>query len=528
MAVWTDKEIAFLKENYSELGPLGVSNILNRSKGATKAKASQLGIKVKKYSASTEEDLLESIVKFTKCNNRPPSKADCTPSDDILFPYSRYARAGGLTYLIKKADVNQNPNNNFSRVLTDDELLASIERFYYEKGRLPKSFECTKDHEYLSARGTYINRFGSWDSCIRKLNLHEKVHRFGEYEIIEEVRKFYNINKRAPNKDDFKRTNGLVNYSTLLKHFKSINSVLEKAGIPIVFTKESAAQREIREFISSISPCKLYSDEPLLLTEGSNRKKDIDIYIPELNLGIEYNGQYWHSSKFKKKNSHLDKTLAARKLGITLIHIFSSEWINKKDIVKSRLRNLLGESTKVYARKCTIVELSPKEFKDFNEENHIQGSFNSSIKLGLKYRGDLIAVMGFAKARYTKADWELTRFCNKCNYTVVGGASKLFKYFIRKNSPKSIVSYSDLRWGSGNLYSNLGFSLSHTSKPNYFYIDSKGDTSKLYSRITFQKHKLKDCLDNFSSDLTEAENMENNGFLRVYDCGNAVFLWNNN
>lgn len=103
MAVWTKEEIEFLKENYSELGPLEVSNILNRSKGATKAKASQLGIKVKKYIASTEEDLLDSIIKFTKCNNRPPSKADCTSDADILFPYSRYARAGGLTYLIKKS-----------------------------------------------------------------------------------------------------------------------------------------------------------------------------------------------------------------------------------------------------------------------------------------------------------------------------------------------------------------------------------------------------------------------------------------
>jgi uncharacterized protein YtpQ (UPF0354 family) len=112
--------------------------------------------------------------------------------------------------------------------------------------------------------------------------------------------------------------------------------------------------------------------------------------------------------------------------------------------------------------------------------------------------------------------------------TVVGGASKLLRAFIKEHPPKPIVSYSDRRWNTGGVYKQLGFEYSHTSAPNYFYFDTMGDTEKLLSRHNFQKHKLSSKLEIFDPSLTEWENMRMNGYDRIWDCGNDVFVYHSN
>jgi len=231
---------------------------------------------------------------------------------------------------------------------------------------------------------------------------------------------------------------------------------------------------------------------------------EIDILVPEKNIGIEYNGVVWHSDNLngKNKNYHLNKTKHCEHNGIRLIQILSPEWLYKKDIVKSRLSHILGRSEKIYGRKCEIKKLEYKIVSKFLEETHIQGSIKSSINYGLFYNNNLVSVMTFSKSRFTKHEYELLRFSNKLNTYVVGGASRLFKQFIKDFNPKSIVSYSDRRWNTGNLYKMLGFTFSHNATPNYFYFNLKQNTDKLYSRLQFQKHKLKDKLDNFKPNLS--------------------------
>ena len=132
--------------------------------------------------------------------------------------------------------------------------------------------------------------------------------------------------------------------------------------------------------------------------------------------------------------------------------------------------------------------------------------------------------MTFSKPRFSKKyEWELVRFCNKCGYHIPGGASKLLKHFERTYHPRSIVSYADRRWSmksESTLYNRLGFSLVSESSPNYWYV--KG--SELFSRIQFQKHKLKAKLDKFDESKSEWHNMQDNGYDRIFDCGNLVFV----
>lgn len=251
--------------------------------------------------------------------------------------------------------------------------------------------------------------------------------------------------------------------------------------------------------------------------------KELDIYIPEHKLGIEINGLYWHTEQFKDKLYHLNKTKQCDKEGIQLLHFTDYEIINKFDIVSSIILNKLQKSDKIHARKCIIKEISNNDYMNFCEINHIQGYAISGVRLGLYHNDNLVSVMSFGKSRYDKNyEWELIRFCSLINTSVIGAASKLFKYFNQKYAPISIISYANRNRSNGNLYNLLEFELDHYSSPNYVYTDGK----EILSRYQCQKHKLSELLkEKFDDNLSEYENMINAGWDKLYDCGNAVYLW---
>jgi hypothetical protein len=259
----------------------------------------------------------------------------------------------------------------------------------------------------------------------------------------------------------------------------------------------------------------------------------LDIYLPNKKIAFEFDGLYWHSlqilkNKNKTEKYHLNKTKMCKDNDIQLIHIFEDEWNNKRNIVKSRIKNLLGIYDKIiYARKCSIELIDYKSTFEFLEENHIQGNIKSSINIGLKYNNTLIAIMTFGKNRIALGSkskdncYELLRFCTKQGYHVIGGASKLLKYFEKNYNVKKLISYADYRWSCGNMYHKLGFKLTHISKPNYWYLEP--NCLKRIHRFNFRKSVLKNKLNKFDEKLSEKENMINNNYKIIYDCGNMVF-----
>lgn len=249
---------------------------------------------------------------------------------------------------------------------------------------------------------------------------------------------------------------------------------------------------------------------------------EIDIFIPSKNIGIEIDGLFYHREQNVGKRYHLDKTIMASNKGVRLIHIFGDEMHRKQQIVLSRLKHILHLHTRsVYARKCVVKEISNTLKSKFFEKYHIQGDGNGSIHLGLFYKTRLVAVMDFGKQRpgIGKAQddaIELIRFATIAHFNVVGGASKLLKHFINKYNPTKIVSYADRRWSTGHVYEQLGFKLVSTSQPNYWY--TKNFTERLH-RIGFQRNLLEAKLPVYDPSLSERDNMLNNKFYRVYDCG---------
>lgn len=286
--------------------------------------------------------------------------------------------------------------------------------------------------------------------------------------------------------------------------------------------KQSKEEKELENFIRS-----LYKGEIQTNVRKLIHKREIDIYIPELKLAIEYNGLYWHSEKGgRDKTYHINKLNEANKINIRLIQIFSDEWINKKEIVKNKLTSILNQNKeKIYARNCYIQEIDAKLKNNFLNKYHIQGEDRSSIKLGLFNNNKLIGVMTFSTprsslgAKYKPNKFELSRYAS--SKQIIGGASKLLKYFIKKYNPKHIYSYSDNRWTdpNNNMYISIGFNKTKSSSPGYWY--TKDYLIRLH-RYNFNKLILK----RMGADVInkkEKEIMEDFGYTRVWDCGVTRF-----
>lgn len=264
-------------------------------------------------------------------------------------------------------------------------------------------------------------------------------------------------------------------------------------------------------------------------------RKEYDIVIPEYKLCIEYNGLYWHSTKFNRidKNYHLNKTLKCNENGYRLIHIFEDEYVNHKDIVLSKLKHILNvdyELIKIGARKCFVKEIDKTSAELFLNEYHIQGFANSTIYLGLYYKEILVGVMCFKKEKNNSKNWELIRFAVNNKYNICGAGGKLFKYFITTYNPAMIKSFADRRWSQDepkNLYRKLGFVLDKILPPDYKYFESGCSELKRIHKFNFRKDRLHKKY-NLPLSMTEREMTEQLKFYRIYDCGLLKYVWTAN
>lgn len=282
----------------------------------------------------------------------------------------------------------------------------------------------------------------------------------------------------------------------------------------------SKYEDEIFEWLKSENPTLDIKKNVRFNIDGINR--ELDIYIPEFNLGIEYNGLYWHSDMILNKTYHQDKFFLFKKIGINVIQIFENEWRDYTDIVKSIISNRMRANITIYARQCKINEISESEYRLFLEKNHIQGYATSKIKLALSYNDDILSVIGIGKNRFVSNDMEIIRFCTKLNTNIVGGFSKLLSYVIKNYDFMNLISYVNLRYFTGESMNICGFKLISITSPNYYYFDTHGI---LYNRIKFQKYKLSHILEIYDDNLTEYENLINNGYLRIFDAGNYKYKY---
>ena len=251
---------------------------------------------------------------------------------------------------------------------------------------------------------------------------------------------------------------------------------------------------------------------------------EIDIYLPDYKLGIEFNGIYWHSELMKPDSEyHYNKNKMCSDSDINLIQIWEDDWNYKSDIIKSIIRNKVKKNIlSIGARKCDIKVVTDKDSKVFLNDNHIQGWCVSKIRYGLYYNNELVSLITFSRGRKninSKGDiFEITRFCNKIGINVIGSVTRLWNHFIKNSSPKSVISYSDNDFFNGESYIKLGMTLESESI-NYYWSD--GD--KRYNRWNFRKDKL--VKEGFDANKTEVEIMNERGWYRCYGSGNKKYIY---
>lgn len=291
-------------------------------------------------------------------------------------------------------------------------------------------------------------------------------------------------------------------------HKTTFNDRVEN-GTPIctvcnpVNDSKSFKEKEISEWIRSI-----YSGSVI---DSYRDGLEIDIYLPDMKIGFEFNGLYWHSNKFKDKNYHLDKTNYFLERGVRIVHIWEDDWIFKKDIIKSQIINLIGVSERIPARKCKVMLIEDSKLvKEFLDRNHVQGFVTSKVKIGLLYNDKLVSLMVFdqfeGRKKMKEDEWNLSRFCSSLGTSVVGGASKIISFFVKNYHPKRIISYSDRSWSNGNLYFMLGFSKVSNGHPDYKYVvDNK----------RFHKSGFRKSMTGISESCLE--------YPKIYDCGRSKF-----
>jgi hypothetical protein len=297
-----------------------------------------------------------------------------------------------------------------------------------------------------------------------------------------------------------------------------------ECGTPCIkcsgLNKGSLQERQLREYVESLGVTTVANDRSVL------HPLELDIWLPEHNLAIEYCGLYWHSELHgTSKFSHLNKMIQCANKGIRLITIFEDEWLHKSQVVKDRIKNMLGlNDHRVGARLLTCSPVLPSAANKFCSQHHVQGVGKTVHAYGLYENNELVSVITFSALTPAKGStplahvWELNRFCTKPGLTISGGASRMFTSFVRDLDPVQVVSYSDRRWNTGQVYAQLGFDHVHDTGPNYWYVDFKSLTR--IHRYNLRKTGQDDA------SLTEWQNRQNQGWNRIWDCGHSKWIWN--
>lgn len=258
--------------------------------------------------------------------------------------------------------------------------------------------------------------------------------------------------------------------------------------------------------------------------------QEVDVLVPGKNFGVELHGLRWHTERTRGKLDHFNKWKVADSLGIRLIQVFEDEWADNKEIVLNRIKAALGLTEVFNARQTMLGVVPSQEAAEFFDSHHSQGSTRAGVVYGLRLNGEWVAMASFGKARTgamvagEESVWEVIRYASKGR--VRGGFSKLFKRFIENYRPEKVISYCDLRYGTGGLYRATGFELDGITEPDYWWVPD-GKVARV-PRYQTQKHKIPThpILKSFYDPTkTEIAICHAAGWYRIYGVGHQRWVW---
>lgn len=420
------------------------------------------------------------------------------------------------------------------------------EGFY--RGRIVKWSEEAKQAKSQKTKQTKLERYGDAKYNNLEKAKQTKLDRYGSetFNNVERTKQtnldkygVENVFQSAEVKEKIKQTNlERYGYSGSFANPEILDKAIQNSTSEVAKEKrkQTCLERYNTEYAGNVfgiprSRSKINETFKTYLISTGIKSDDI---VSEFSLGkyrydfkvnntlIEINPTITHNSTLsifdkdpKEKDYHYLKSQIALQNGYRCIHVW--DWDDYDKILK-----LLVPQEKIYARKCTIKNVSKVESHNFLNEYHLQGDCRSAIKIGLYYNNELVSLMTFGKSRYNKNyEYELIRYCS--SKQIIGGAEKLFTYFVKTYNPKSIISYCDLSKFTGNVYPKLGFIYVKTSISKHWY------------NIKTKKHILDSLLlkhgfdrlfkTDYGKGTDNKELMLENNFLEIYDAGQAIYIW---
>jgi hypothetical protein len=301
----------------------------------------------------------------------------------------------------------------------------------------------------------------------------------------------------------------------------------------------STQETEILEFLQANYPGPIQQQKTLgQIAHDTNQQMpdnprySLDLYLPELHLAIEHNGLYWHSTAIHPDPLyHLKKTQNAAQLGIRLIHIWEDDWRDKRSLMASKLRVILGVSQlpRIHARSCKISIPSASLKKEFYNAHHIKGDGQGSVTYSLVFNEETVAMLTLKRLNESSdSEWDLNRFAAHIGYRVPGAFSKLLHQFlVDYPMTNKIVTYADRCWSQGNVYLKNGFTLDSKNPmtpPAFHGVECS--YTKRVSRRAYTHGRLKKRFPStYDPNLTQLENLSRANIPVVYDCGNYKFVF---
>lgn len=277
--------------------------------------------------------------KFVYKNSKTKSTIICDKGHEFLSNYELfYGRGYRCSYCAH------------NKKITPEEAMINLKnihptydfsKFIYKNYSSKSTVICNKGHEYESS---YHNLQSGYKcprcSTNKKITPEEAIIKMKELEPNYDFSKF--IYKNA-------KTKGIIicdkghEYEVLYKNFVYLGY-----RCPHCKKLKSKPETEIIDFIKTFYNGTIeQSNRKLIKSKFSkNRFLELDIYLPEINLAIEYNGEYFHSDEFaikqgwnSIKEKHDYKLNECNKLNIKLIYINEKDFKNNKFKILKKLKN---------------------------------------------------------------------------------------------------------------------------------------------------------------------------------------------
>ena len=287
-------------------------------------------------------------------------------------------------------------------------------------------------------------------------------------------------------------------------------------GCPSCATRVSKPETEIVDYLKSLGVAVITQNRTLI------KPAELDIFLPEFNTAIEYNGLHWHADDRNHKYNLFEKYRLCDAVGVRLIHIFEDEWLTIPDVVKGLLRSATRQRGSIGARECRVEKIEAKAARGFLNGHHLQGFLQAKLHVGIKHRDVIVAVASFGKPRFGKEDCELIRYASSEN--VLGGLSRTISFAKEILGIKSMVSFCDMRTGTGKSYEAAGFADEGMTPPDYWWFKKQ----VRIARYRTQKHRLKtesEFAQFYKDELTEREICAAAGYRKIYGVGHRRFVW---